>query len=1469
MGKSKSKGSKSAKQTTPKCICDHPFTCFCGNRPERPSRGHKWDLETQQWGGKGHKQKGGSGQTSLKAVEATTTNIGKTSVNQWQQLPSQLLDEVTKKEGRPRAKYKSIGKYKFRVIIQDAKISRRGTDHDLILVPAQACGNEEQAKEEAALLALLHLTPKIPHERKLPEPYKTTWLNALKSFKENNNKNSKLGSNRGERKSQDHQEVSIGRAKASTNLRMGNSFASHAEKKKLRDNQRQERNARIHKHEALRLANKDHQVFLSAQMRKKIETLLRGEVIDWSDEVDDDNDERDELEDDLKVYVVKRLQSEGFTKSQSKTSFSQIDKIRLNGVKEEKWDEIYDECLQWLCIHLDEDQLPEGFDPRGLTLDVIVAKDSKGTAKPENKEAAKLAASFGLKTTEATNLLQKAEGLNIDNVLWEAFREKAKSNLTVSQGMLQSEDNSVVAEEETEALEAIFPPGECHIKKTNDTTTVTIHIPSEVESENLQLEIVTCNGIYPAAHVDRILISGTWSKKLGVTIHSKLIQFLSNLELSEPMIYEIYGEAQSLIQEAADGNLNVMSLSFNNNKENVTSAESQNQKKTSVSTKFKQKPRRPRPNSPFWSVSPTQTPKAEAFPELDASISKQRHSLPAAKIRGDFLKIMEECNTRGRVVLITGDTGCGKTTQIPQFILEESPNEAKIVVAQPRRLAATGVANRVANERGESQAGVGSVGYVVRGDVAVCKETRLLFCTTGVLLRQLQSVKALDCLTHIIVDEVHERHLDTDVLLGILKSCIKKTPHIRVILMSATLDADRFAAYWGSKTPRMHIPGRTFPVQDYMLEDVLGITGYIPPKKGKKKQGFHFDSNRSKKTSAWDDSEKSDNEDENNGGTIDSFDATVNVKGNSQFPNIPIEELIKRVDETTIDYDMLGQLVKHLVQTKNDKGSILVFMPGAPEINNCIKTIEKICRVMNIELLPLHGGLQPRDQNLVFRAARYGFTKVILSTNVAETSITIPDCTVVIDCCREKQSSYDPVNRMPLLLERFAAKANLKQRRGRAGRVRAGTCYKLISEATYNKLPEHGTPEIHRCALDQTFLSLLFLGVERGSGNFLQTLLDPPSKSSLDAAISSLQKLGAVSSTGENGKVELTPLGMHLAGIPAPPTVGKILVMGAILGCRSASLAMAAGMSAGRSPFLRVDNFPRRTDEESKEDIKRKRTLEERKDLFKMVGNSDHAMFAAAYLKWDSYAPTERRNYCDMVGLSMMGMRDVKKLVKQLDSSLSTAGYRPSEESDRNAKSWRTIRACVVAALAPSQIVRVLRPSAKYAETLGGAKEKDGEARELKFFIQTGMDPTLENKQDTSSGMRTIYRRYHDVAEERVFVHPSSANFSTGNYSCPWLVYHELVRTSKPFLRDATECSAYALLLFGGTLKVQAGNSTIIIADWLRLAANARIGALIGGLRKTIDQLLQRKIQDPNFDITVTTEMKLVNTLLVTDGLGF
>lgn len=496
----------------------------------------------------------------------------------------------------------------------------------------------------------------------------------------------------------------------------------------------------------------------------------------------------------------------------------------------------------------------------------------------------------------------------------------------------------------------------------------------------------------------------------------------------------------------------------------------------------------------------------------------------------------------------------------------------------------------------------------------------------------------------------------------------------------------------------MHIPGRTFPVQDFSLEDALEITRYIPPKKNKKKQEsqyFRGDSGGSNLT-------RPSFKEKEDPGDDAAYPAGMETSSTPEVCVVPLDERLRRVNEEEIDYDLIAVLIKTLLQRKEDDGSILIFLPGAGEIEKAERAIRQIVKGFNFNILPLHGGLQTEKQQLVFVPAQKGCTKVILSTNVAETSITIPDCTIVVDTCKEKQSSFDPTNRMPLLLERFASRDSLKQRRGRAGRVRPGTCYKLISSSLHGKLPEHGEPEIKRCALDQTLLSLIYLGLEDGSGEFTRTLLDPPSPQSIDSALQYLERIGALNR--DEGLAFLTPLGTHLAGIPSPPAVGKLLVMGCLLGCRDISVAIAAGMSVGRSPFLRIDSFingnRRNEDEiEQEKEFTSRKIVEERAALFKIVGNSDHVLVGKAFLMWrDSDGTSERKRFCDKLGLAFNGMRDMLALTRQFDSSLTSLGFLPSSACNSNENSWRIVRSVVVASLSPTQIIRVQRPSAKYTE---------------------------------------------------------------------------------------------------------------------------------------------------------------------------
>ncbi len=718
MGKSKSKkgGSKAAATPAKKCTCAHLYKCDCGNRPERPSKGHRWDPETQQWGGKGHKQKGASGQSSVVGQQAKITEKGKTQLAQWQKLPSGILREYCQKQKRPPPKFKELlndkhskpNKFKCRVIVPDPKTNR---DKDLIFVPAKPVPNEEQAKEEAALLALLHLTPKLPHERKLPEPYKTTWLAAIESMK-NDGKSSNAdekSSSTTNAKAQNNQKSNNndknsggggrgGGASSNTSLSLGTTFTSRAEKSRSADQKRQERNARIRKHEAVRMANRDHPVFLSAKLRTQIQQILRGDFEGLlSNDNDDDNDpELSVFESDVQASVEERLYSEGFTKRQARTAFNQLSKSKVQSVDEEQWDQVYEECLQWLCVHLDEDQLPEGFDPRGGTLEVDTSTVGKGSS-----EASKVASRFGISTRDANWLLQKQKeqsqsNSSLETIFWRQICKIAGVEIGEEhcKGHGDADENNELSGEEFEAIEAMFD-SDCNLIPGKDGKSSTLVIKTP---EMLDIHLSYVPGKYPTVFPNFVLFLGKWERPVGVAFHVQMAKFVSKLALGDPMFFEIYGEEQNMLQVLED--LPLLPLASTSVPKSITKTPSSSSIANSTSTATTASTaassrnstngismkKRPKARSVFWSTHPKKTPPATPFC-WSKSIERQRKSLPAWNARDDFLAKLEESGKKSRVVLVTGDTGCGKTTQIPQFILEENPTTAKIVVAQPRRLA--------------------------------------------------------------------------------------------------------------------------------------------------------------------------------------------------------------------------------------------------------------------------------------------------------------------------------------------------------------------------------------------------------------------------------------------------------------------------------------------------------------------------------------------------------------------------------------------------------------------------------------------------------------------------------------------------------------------------------------------------------------------------------------------------------------
>ena len=446
-------------------------------------------------------------------------------------------------------------------------------------------------------------------------------------------------------------------------------------------------------------------------------------------------------------------------------------------------------------------------------------------------------------------------------------------------------------------------------------------------------------------------------------------------------------------------------------------------------------------------------------------MNKVRAALPVASFKASVLEAL----AASQVVLLSGGTGCGKTTQVPQFILEDAiargtGGHTRIICTQPRRLAATGVAARVAAERDEplGVAG-GSVGYHIKGERRAHVGTSLLFCTTGILLRRLAG--GLGHCTHIIVDEVHERSVDTDFLLAVLRRVLAVRRDVKVLLMSATMDAGAFAAYFADKdrpaVPTLDVPGFTHPVEDVYLEQVLELTKYRPTM-AKERLGEGGESGPDLRS--W----------KSHGLDYGLVAATVQLIVNGGG-GVAAAKAACEVDAG------LGEAAD---------GAVLVFMPGVAEIRRLARDLER-GGLGRIHLLQLHGQLSPADQARVFERAPRGLRKVIISTNVAETSITIDDVTVVVDPFRVKEAQYDALNNVGKLVEVWTSQAASKQRRGRSGRTRPGVAYRLIPRATLETLAPNTTPEIARTPLDDVILQILALRLGP-VGPFLQALLTPP-----------------------------------------------------------------------------------------------------------------------------------------------------------------------------------------------------------------------------------------------------------------------------------------------------------------------------------------------------------------------------------------
>lgn len=611
----------------------------------------------------------------------------------------------------------------------------------------------------------------------------------------------------------------------------------------------------------------------------------------------------------------------------------------------------------------------------------------------------------------------------------------------------------------------------------------------------------------------------------------------------------------------------------------------------------------------------------ETQPAL-TELRRLRLELPMTQHRDQVMAMINEND----VCVIVGATGSGKTTQVPQMILDEQIRKGNgascnVLCTQPRRIAAVSVARRVAEERHERM--FQSVGYTVRFDSKPPEfGGSVHYVTTGVLLKQLQESQdeTLEGISHIIVDEVHERDLNNDFLLVVLKNlmgdrkAVGKQP-IKVILMSATINTSLFCKYFGDGFPNkmcpfIEVPGRTFPVTSHHLDDIYfelknsysrdeALNLYTKESQdyiSRELEGPPQPLTHSKFAEDLEDDESNENK------------AIIDWKSKGFMgEDGQIDTAIDR-DDTVTPVGIMGVTIAHLLKTTTE-GSILVFVPGLQEIMALERQLNSTRPLgvdfrnnPNYKVYVLHSSL-PQLQQEVFSKVGPGERKIILATNIAETAITIPDVVYVVDSSKQREMQYDRARRIASLVSAWTAKSNAQQRAGRAGRVRHGHYYTMASKARYESLEVAPTPEIMRSDLQTLCLQIKSMGVAN-IWRFLNRAIEPPSQNAVETAIDELQALRAL-----NDDETITPLGRYLALLPLAPSIGKMVVLGVIFRCLDPILILAC-FQTSKNPFISP--------------LDRRLEANKCRERWSMGTGSDHTAVINAFQEWRRRRRTAR-----------------------------------------------------------------------------------------------------------------------------------------------------------------------------------------------------------------------------------------------------
>lgn len=786
--------------------------------------------------------------------------------------------------------------------------------------------------------------------------------------------------------------------------------------------------------------------------------------------------------------------------------------------------------------------------------------------------------------------------------------------------------------------------------------------------------------------------------------------------------------------------------------------------------------------------------------------------------------------------IIVGSTGSGKTTQVPQILLEDAIVKGQgaacnIICTQPRRIAATSVARRVADERVEQLQE--TIGYHVRFDAKLPRPGgSVTYCTTGILLQQLQHNpdEVMECMSHLVIDEVHERDMQIDFLLILLKKIVmrrkaqsKNVP--RIVLMSATMDTELFATYFKTETrgggivecPSLSVPGRTFPVKERYLDEIV--------------KDLRATSTPSELRAMYYDRDSKDFLDAEERHRVENPTSSLQEVSDASRDEVAVIDwkrerkfsagdgsttTLNEKENALVPFGLVACTIAHIAKTSKE-GAVLVFLPGLAEIQRVENTLMQNNLGVNfgdqskIKIFMLHSSLAA-SQNTVFEPVPEGCRKIILTTNIAETSVTIPDVQYVVDTGKLREKQYDQQRRISQLVCTWISKSNAKQRAGRAGRVQNGNYYALYTKQRYDSLRAIGLPELLRVDLQEICLNIKAQAFETPIRDFLAEAIEPPSATSVNASVINLESLDAL--TDEE---EITPLGRLLSSLPVHPSLGKMIVLGIIFRCLDPMLILGAA-SAERALFVNP--------------LEARQAAQEAKNSFVEGSGSDHIALLNAV--------GELRRVRDVQGERMMkdfahrnylhanAFQTIDSTAQQILDTLIQAGLIPPTQRrvdsqlgdpilNENSHKVPLIKALVLAGFHPNLAVNA-----------GG-----------RAFRTPGERSTIVHP----SSVNAIRERDRDRGDREKSEHP--VKFGT-LYS-----YSAMARSNDGgtlFLRDTSESTPLMATLFGGKLKRNEERGNILeIDNWLPFYVSSfdrRSAKTIVEFRKALERLLAIAFKD-------------------------